>query len=173
MRDRPTVEIALIAAETGHLVLSTLHTVDAGQSINRILGMFTLGEEQQLRLRLSDVLRYVVSQRLAPKVGGGRHLLMEIMGNNLRTKETVALGEDDHRDFYEIIEASSQMGWTTFDQSILKAYQNDLISEETACLYATRKGTVTRGIDLIQKARGVNSEVDSGLRMDVPNNAFL
>src|SRR5207302_4709191 len=78
MRDRSTVEIALMAAETGHLVLSTLHTVDAGQSINRILGMFTLGEEQQLRVRLSDVLRYVVSQRLAPKAAGGRHLLMEI-----------------------------------------------------------------------------------------------
>src|SRR6266700_3757478 len=93
MRDRATVEIALMAAETGHLVLRTLHTVDAGQSINRILGMFTLGEEQQLRVRLSDVLRYVVSQRLAPKkAGGGRQLLMEIMGNNLRTKEAVALG---------------------------------------------------------------------------------
>src|SRR4051812_43592968 len=76
MRDRATVEIALMAAETGHLVLSTLHTIDAGQSISRILGMFTLGEEQQLRVRLADVLRYVVSQRLAPKVTGGRHLLM-------------------------------------------------------------------------------------------------
>src|SRR2546428_1376313 len=173
MRDRATVEIALMAAETGHLVLSTLHTVDAGQSINRILGMFTLGEEQQLRVRLSDVLRYVVSQRLAPKVGGGRQLLMEIMGNNLRTKEAVALGEGEHRNFYEIIEASSQLGWMTFDQCILNAYQNDLITEETARLYATRKGTVARGIDLIQKARGVGSELDSGLRMDVPTNAFV
>src|SRR5213594_815371 len=174
MRDRATVEIALMAAETGHLVLSTLHTVDAGQSINRILGMFTLGEEQQLRVRLSDVLRYVVSQRLAPKkAGGGRQLLMEIMGNNLRTKEAVALGEGEHRNFYEIIEASAQLGWMTFDQCILNAYQNDLISEETARLYATRKGTVTRGIDLIQKARGVGSELQSGLRMDVPTNAFV
>src|SRR5437588_2713960 len=173
MRDRATVEIALMAAETGHLVLSTLHTVDAGQSINRILGMFTLGEEQQLRVRLSDVLRYVVSQRLGPKVGGGRQLLMEIMGNNLRTKEAVALGETEHRNFYEIIEASSQLGWMTFDQCILNAYQNDLISEETARLYASRKGTVARGIDLIQKARRVGSELQSGLRMDVPTNAFV
>ena len=140
MRDRATVEIALMAAETGHLVLSTLHTVDAGQSINRILGLFTLGEEQQLRLRLADVLRYVVSQRLAPKTGGGRHLLTEIMGNNLRTKEAIALGEGEHRNFYEIIEASSPFGWMTFDQSILNAYQNDLITEETARLFATRKG---------------------------------
>ena len=95
MRDRATVEVALMAAETGHLVLSTLHTVDAGQSINRILGLFSLGEEQQLRIRLADSFRYIVSQRLAPKVGGGRQLLTEIMGYNLRTRETIALGEGE------------------------------------------------------------------------------
>src|SRR3982751_3972594 len=173
MRDRATVEVALMAAETGHLVLSTLHTVDAGQSINRILGLFSLGEEQQLRVRLSDTLRYVVSQRLAPKVGGGRQLLTEILGNNLRTKETIAIGEGEHRSFYEIIEASSPFGWMTFDQSILNAYQSDLITEETAYLFASRKGKVTRGIDLIQKARGVNNDLDSGLRLDLPANAFL
>jgi twitching motility protein PilT len=172
MRDRATVEIALMAAETGHLVLSTLHTVDAGQSINRILGLFSLGEEQQLRLRLADTLRYVVSQRLVPKVGGGRYLLTEVLGNNLRTKETVALGEGEHRNFYEIIEASSPFGWMTFDQCILSAYENDLISEETAQLYASRKGRITRGIDLIQKTRGVDNDLDSGLRLDVPANAF-
>jgi twitching motility protein PilT len=172
MRDRATVEIALMAAETGHLVLSTLHTVDAGQSINRILGLFSLGEEQQLRLRLAAALRYIVSQRLAPKVGDGRQLLTEIMGNNLRTKETVALGEGEHRSFYEIIEASSPFGWMTFDQSILQAYEKNLISEETAKLYASRKGRISRGIDLIQKARGVDSDLDSGLRLDIPENAF-
>ena len=172
MRDRPTVEIALMAAETGHLVLSTLHTVDAGQSINRMLGLFSLGEEQQLRTRLADTLRYIVSQRLAPKVGGGRQLLTEIMGNNLRTKETVALGEGEHRSFYEIIEASSPFGWMTFDQSILNAYENGQITEETAKLYATRKGRIVRGIDLIQKSRGVDGDLDSGLRLDLPENAF-
>jgi twitching motility protein PilT len=172
MRDRATVEVALMAAETGHLVLSTLHTVDAGQSINRILGLFSLGEEQQLRVRLSDTLRYIISQRLAPKVGGGRQLIAEIMGNNLRTKETVAIGEGEHRSFYEIIEASSPFGWMTFDQSILNAYEQDLITEETARLFASKKGRISRGIDLIQKARGVDSELDSGLRLDVPTNAF-
>jgi twitching motility protein PilT len=172
MRDRATVEVAMMAAETGHLVLSTLHTVDAGQSINRILGLFSLGEEQQLRIRLSDSLRYVISQRLLPKVGGGRQLIAEIMGNNLRTKETVALGEGEHRSFYEIIEASSPFGWMTFDQSILNAYEQDLISEETARVFASRKGRVSRGIDLIQKARGVDSDLDSGLRLDRPTNAF-
>jgi twitching motility protein PilT len=172
MRDRATVEVALMAAETGHLVLSTLHTVDAGQSINRILGLFTTGEEQQLRVRISDLLRYVVSQRLAPNEGGGRQLLTEIIGNNLRTKEAIAIGEGEHRNFYEIIEASSQLGWMTFDQSILTAYENGLISEETARIYATRKGRVTRGIDTIQKTRGVDSDLDSGLRLDIPANAF-
>ena len=157
MRDRATVEVAMMAAETGHLVLSTLHTVDAGQSINRILGLFSFGEEQQVRLRLADSLRYIVSQRLAPKVDGGRQLLTEIMGNNLRTQEAIALGEGEHRSFYEIIEASSPFGWMTFDQSILTAYDQDLITEETARLFASRKGRITRGIDLIQKARGIET----------------
>lgn len=172
MRDRATVEIALMAAETGHLVLSTLHTVDAGQSINRILGLFSLGEETQLRLRLAATLRYVVSQRLAPKVGGGRQLLTEVMGHNLRTQETVALGEGEHRNFYEIIGASSAFGWMTFDQSILQAYDNNLITEETAGLYASKKGHISRGIDLIQKMRGLDNDLDSGLRLDTPENAF-
>ena len=172
MRDRPTVEIALMAAETGHLVLSTLHTVDAGQAINRILGLFSLGEEKQLRIRLADTLRYIVSQRLAPKVGGGRQLLTEILGHNLSTRETIAIGEGEHRSFYEIIEASSPFGWMTFDQSILNAYDNELISEESARLFASRKGKVTRGIDIIQKRRGVDNDLDSGLRLDVPLNAF-
>jgi twitching motility protein PilT len=172
MRDRATVEVALTAAETGHLVLSTLHTIDAGQSINRILGLFSIGEEQALRLRLSDMLRYVISQRLAPKVSGGRQLLTEILGNNLRTKEAIAIGEGEHRSFYEIIEDSSQLGWMTFDQSILAAYENDLITEETARLFATRKGRITRGIDLIQKVRGADTELDSGLRLDIQTPAF-
>jgi twitching motility protein PilT len=172
MRDRATVEVALMAAETGHLVLSTLHTVDAGQAINRILGLFSLGEEQQLRIRLADTVRYIVSQRLAPKIGGGRHLLTEILGNNLRTKETIALGEDEHRSFYEIIEASSPFGWMTFDQSVLNAYESGYITDETATLFATRKGRVTRGIDLIQKSHGVDNDLESGLRLDLPANAF-
>ncbi len=172
MRDRATVEIALTASETGHLVFSTLHTVDAGQSINRILGLFSIGEEKQLRIRLADTLRYVVSQRLAPRVSGGRQLLTEILGHNLRTQEAIAIGEGEHRSFYEIIEASSPFGWMTFDQSILAAYENDLITEETATLFASRKGRITRGIDLIQKARGVDNDLDSGLRLDLPENAF-
>jgi len=169
MRDRDTVEIALTAAETGHLVLSTLHTIDAGQTISRILGMFQREEEKQLRLRLAETLRYVVSQRLAPKrEGGGRTLLLEIMGNSLRTKETIALGESDGREFYDIIQDAAPFGWTTFDQSITRAFESGLITEETANLYATRKGVMQRNLDQIKKQRGLGSEKNTGLRLDTP-----
>ena len=167
MRDRETIEVALRAAETGHLVFTTLHTVDAGQSIHRILGMFGPSEEKHIRTRLSDVLRWVISQRLVSKTGGGRHLLMEIMGSNLRTREAIELGEADDRTFYEIIEASSQYGWCTFDQSILRSYERGVISEETAMLYASRKGRVMREIDLMKKMRSGMAEGESGLKMDL------
>ena len=167
MRDRATVEIALTAAETGHLVLSTIHTINAGQSVNRILGMFDLAEETQLRLRLSETLRYIVSQRLAPKINGGRLLINEIMGSNLRTREAVALGEADGRSFYEIIESNATFGWTTFDQSLHRAFQAGLVSEDTANLYATNKARMTRYIDNVKKQRGLESEGSSGLKLDL------
>ncbi len=166
MRDRETVEIALTAAETGHLVLSTIHTIDAGQSISRILGLFPREAEKQLRLRLAEMLRYIVSQRLAPRQGGGRALIMEIMGNNLRTKEAIALGEGENRDFYDIIADSSSFGWQTFDQAVTRCYESDIIDEDTSLQYATRKGIVQRNIDQIKKQRGSSMETNSGLRLD-------
>ena len=166
MRDRETVEIAMTAAETGHLVLSTLHTIDAGQSINRILGLFDQGEEKLVRQRLADTLRYVVSQRLAPRTTGGRELIMEVMGSNLRTKEAIALGEEEGRNFYDITEASETFGWFTFDQSIIRAYEAGHLDEETAMLFASKKGKVIRQIDLIKKSRGEEKNKVSGLRLD-------
>ncbi|MBA3651700.1 MAG: Flp pilus assembly complex ATPase component TadA [Chthoniobacterales bacterium] len=97
--DRETMEIALSASETGHLVLSALHTINAGQSINRILGLFTNDEEKQIRERLADTLRYVVSQRLVNKIDGSRLLVTEIMGSSLRTRETLLYGEGENRSF--------------------------------------------------------------------------
>ena len=166
MRDRETVEIAMTAAETGHLVLSTLHTIDAGQSINRILGLFDQAEEKLVRQRLADTLRYVVSQRLAPRTSGGRQLIMEVMGSSLRTKEAIALGEDEGRSFNAIIEQSEPFGWFSFDQSILKAYETGAVDEETSLLFASNKGKVTRQIDLIKKSRGEEKGKVSGLRLD-------
>src|SRR5438876_7937306 len=154
MRDRETVEIGLTAAETGHLVMATLHTIDAGQTINRIVGMFETEEQEQVRVRLADTLRWVISQRLAPKAGGGRYALIEIMGSNLRTKESIVQGESEGKSFYEIIEASYTFGWRTFDQACLDAYEHGVITGDTALLYCTKKGPVTRGMDLIRKKRG-------------------
>ncbi|MSU58654.1 MAG: PilT/PilU family type 4a pilus ATPase [Pedosphaera sp.] len=165
MRDRETVSIALSAAETGHLVLSTLHTIDAGQTINRILGMFETEEQEQVRMRLADTLRWVISQRLAPRISGGRHALLEIMGSNLRTQETIRLGESEGKSFYEIIEASYPFGWRTFDNACLEAYEQGKITEENALLYCTKRGPVTRGIDNMKKARGEDTTDVSGLRM--------
>src|SRR4029077_6362727 len=163
MRDRETVKIALSAAETGHLVLSTLHTVDAGQTINRILGMFEPDEQEQIRVRLADVLRWVVSQRLIPRIGGGRFALLEIMGSNLRTQETVRLGESEGKSFYEIVEASQPFGWRTFDFSALEAYERGTITEEIALLHCSKRGPVMRGIDNIKKARGESTHENNSL----------
>lgn len=171
MRDRATVEIALTAAETGHLVLSTIHTINAGQSIGRILGMFDNEEEPQLRQRLADTLRYIISQRLVAAKPEGRQLILEIMGNNLRTREAVALGETEGRSFYEIIKDSATFGWRTFDQSLIEAYEADRIEEETALRYATRRGIVQREIDLIKKSRGGGLGASSGLRLDTATRA--
>jgi twitching motility protein PilT len=165
MRDRETVEIGLSAAETGHLVLSTLHTIDAGQTINRILGMFEQSEQEQVRYRLADTLRWIISQRLAPKVSGGRFALLEIMGSNLRTCESIILGESEGRSFYEIIEASYPFGWRTFDHACLEAFEAGTITEETALLYCTKRGPVSRGIDNIKKQRGETTTSIFNLRM--------
>jgi twitching motility protein PilT len=165
MRDRETVEIGLSAAETGHLVVSTLHTIDAGQTINRILGMFEQEEQEQIRTRLADTLRWVISQRLPPKVGGGRHALLEIMGSSIRTKDSILMGESEGKSFYEIIEASYTFGWRTFDHSCLEAYEQNIISEESALLYCSKRGPVTRGIDNIKKMRGETTTSIAGLQL--------
>ena len=166
MRDRETVEIGLAAAETGHLVLTTLHTVDAGQTINRIVGMFEQEEEKQIRVRLSDTVRWIVCQRLLPKVGGGRQAAHEIMGSNLRVKDTILNGESEGKTFYEIIEGNRPFGMMTFDQCIVDLYKAGKISEDTAMSYASRKGIVGRMIDTVKSERGEKTTEIEGLKID-------
>lgn len=166
MRDRETMEIGLSAAETGHLVLSTLHTVDAGQTINRILGMFDEDDERQVRIRLADTVRWIVCQRLLPKVGGARVAAFEIMGSNLRVKDAILHGEEEGKTFYEIIEGSRAFGMMTFDQSIAELYKEGLITEETAMSYASRKSKMGRAIDSIKAARGEKTTTIEGLSVD-------
>ena len=169
IRDPETLEIAMAASETGHIVFSTMHTITAGQTINRIIGMFPREDEQQLRQRLSDTLRYIISQRLVNKIGGGRLLVTEIMGSNLRTRETIIYGESENKSFNEIIEAGSTLGWHSFDQSLIAGYQAGTITEETAILSCTNKGKVRRELDLIQKRNGrANAQTPSGLKLNIP-----
>ncbi len=167
MRDRETVEIGLGAAETGHLVVSTLHTVDAGQTINRILGMFTIEEENQIRIRLADTVRWIVCQRLLPKIGGGRAAAFEIMGTNMRVQDTILQGESEGKTYYEIIQASGAFGWTTFDDHIVGLYNEGKITEETAMAYASRKGVVGRGLDKVKSSRGEKTTDIEDLEVDL------
>jgi twitching motility protein PilT len=154
MRDRETVEIALSAAETGHLVLSTLHTVDAGQTINRILGMFTTEEENQVRVRVADTVRWIVCQRLLPGERGGRVAAFEVMGTNIRVKDAILHGESEGKTFYEIIQAGRAFGMMTFDDCIVELFRRGLISEKTGKAYASNQGIVGRGIDTIKSSKG-------------------
>ena len=166
MRDRETIEIGLRAAETGHLVFTTLHTVDAGSTVNRILGMFTTEDAEQIRIRLADTMRWIVSQRLLPKVGGGRVATFEILGANLRVKDLILHGESEGKTFYEIMENGNAFGMITFDQHIVGLYEQGLITQETALGYCSHKGIVGRGIDSIKSARGEATTDIGNLEID-------
>jgi twitching motility protein PilT len=166
MRDRETVEIGLAAAETGHLVLSTLHTVDAGQTINRVLGMFSIEEERQIRIRLADSIRWVVAQRLLPKIGGGRVAAFEIMGSNLRVKDSILNGESEGKTFHDIITTGKAQDMVSFDEYIISLYEEGKISEDIASSYASRKDIVGRGLDAIKSARGETTTNIDSLEID-------
>ncbi len=166
IRDRETMEIALTAAETGHVVYATLHTISAALSVNRILGFFLRDEEEQIRQRLADVLRYIVSQRLVPRVNGGRHLVTEVMGSSLRTREAIELGESEVRNLHEIIEANSPAGWHSFEQSLLAAFKAGKVTEETAMLYCIDKNTMRRELDAAKKTLFPPEDSGTGLRLD-------
>ena len=166
MRDRETVEIGLTAAETGHLVLTTLHTVDAGHTVNRMLGMFNIEEENQIRVRLADTVRWIVCQRLLPKVGGGRVATFEVLGTSLRVKDAILHGESEGKTFYEMIEAGTAFGMVTFDQHIVGLYERGLITEETALAFASQRGVVGRGIDRVKAMRGEKTTDIDELEVD-------
>lgn len=167
MRDRETVELGMKASETGHLVLSTLHTVSAGSTINRIVGMFNNDEEKQIRQRLADTIRWVVGQRLVPKVGGGRVAIHDILANTIRSKESILNGEAEGKTFYEIQETGDVYHMQTFDQAIIRAFEAGLITEETAVIYSTRKAAVQRGIDQVKQKRGEKTTDIEGLKLDM------
>ena len=164
MRDRETLEIGLTAAETGHLVLSTLHTVDAGATINRCLGMFDHDEQAQIRRRLADSLRWIACQRLLPKTGGGRVVAFEVMGMNLRLKEIIVQGETEEKTFYRIIDDSA--GMSTFDEYIAGLFGQGLVTEDVAMAYCSRRSVMGRNLDRIRAARGEEISSIEGLTME-------
>jgi twitching motility protein PilT len=139
MRDVETISIALEASETGHLVLSTLHTIDASKTIDRIVGVFPKNEERQVRTRFSQAFKWVVSQRLIPKQGGGRTAICEILRSTSRTKEYVQEGEREGKSLIDAMSDGALEGMQTFDGELEKLINAGIIDKETGLSYATNR----------------------------------
>jgi twitching motility protein PilT len=142
MRDRETIEVAMEAAETGHLVLSTLHTVDAAKTIDRIIGVFPKVEESAIRTRLAQSFRRIISQRLMPKVGGGRIAAIEILVSNSRTREYIEKGEKEGRSIVDAMNDGELDGMQTFDKVLEKYIREGSVRREVALAYATNQNNL-------------------------------
>jgi twitching motility protein PilT len=143
MRDKETIEIALEAAETGHLVLSTLHTIDASKSVERVIGVFPQNEQDMMRNRLAKTFRYIVSQRLIPrKDGSGRIAAMEILKSTLRTREYVEKGEGEGKTLLDAMRVGGTEGMQYFDGEIEKLVRAGVVDFETGIAYATNAGNL-------------------------------
>jgi len=138
MRDRETIEVALEAAETGHLVLSTLHTIDAAKTVDRIIGVFPKNEEKVIRTRIAQSFRFIVSQRLLPKPDGkGRVAAIEILKSTMRTREYIEKGETEGKSLIDAMEQGDQDGMQTFDGVLEKMIRQGVVTKEGALPYAT------------------------------------
>jgi twitching motility protein PilT len=143
MRDRETIEIALEASETGHLVLSTLHTIDASKTVERIIGVFPLADQQAIRTRLSKAFRFIVSQRLLPKKDGqGRIAAIEILKSTMRTRDYVEKGESEGKSLLDAMRDGSNEGMQHFDAEIEKLIRNEIVDFETGLTYSTNSGNL-------------------------------
>jgi twitching motility protein PilT len=141
MRDKETIEIALEAAETGHLVFSTLHTIDASKTVERIIGAFPLSDQQVIRTRLSKAFRYIVSQRLAPrKDGEGRVAVIEILKSTMRTREYVERGEGEGKSLLDAMRDGANEGMQHFYGELERMVREGLIELDTAFAYSTNPG---------------------------------
>jgi twitching motility protein PilT len=143
MRDRETIEIAMEAAETGHLVMSTLHTIDASKTVERVVGVFPLAEQHAIRNRLAKSFRYIVSQRLLPrKDSTGRVAAIEILKSTLRTREYVEKGEGEGKTLLDAMRVGSTEGMQHFDGEIEKLVRAGTIDFDTGMAYATNAGNL-------------------------------
>ena len=146
MRDRETIEVAMEASETGHLVLSTLHTIDAAKTIDRIIGVFPKNEEAAIRTRLAQSFRRIISQRLMPKVGGGRIAAIEILAANSRTREYIEKGEKEGRSIVDAMNAGELDGMQTFDGVLEKYIRDGLVRKDVAVAYASNANNLLLAI---------------------------
>jgi twitching motility protein PilT len=143
MRDRETIEVALEAAETGHLVLSTLHTIDASKTVDRIIGVFPKNEEKAIRTRIAQSFRFIVSQRLIPLGDGkGRIAAIEILKSTMRTREYIEKGESEGKSLMDAMEQGELDGMQTFDGVIEQLIRDGVVSIETALPYATNQNNL-------------------------------
>lgn len=171
MRDKETIEVALEAAETGHLVLSTLHTIDASKTIDRIIGVFPKNEERVIRTRIAQSFRYIVSQRLIPKQDGkGRIAAIEILKSTMRTREYIEKGESEGKSLIDAMEQGDQEGMQTFDGVIEHMVRSGVLTQEAAMPYATNAGNLLLRLgDLggapVSPAEDASKEDDSMLDM--------
>ncbi|HYE73390.1 MAG TPA: PilT/PilU family type 4a pilus ATPase, partial [Blastocatellia bacterium] len=155
MRDRETIEIAMEAAETGHLVFSTLHTIDASKTVDRIIGVFPKNEEQSIRMRLSQTFRYIISQRLLPRSDvQGRIAAIEILKSTARTKEYLEKGERDGKSLIDAMRDGELEGMQCFDQVLEHFVRQGLVTLQTAQVYATNKNNLLLSLrDMTESGR--------------------
>ena len=156
MRDRETIEVALEAAETGHLVLSTLHTIDASKTVDRIIGVFPENEERVIRTRIAQSFRLIISQRLIPKAdGSGRIAAIEILKSTIRTREYIEKGESEGKSLIDAMEQGDQDGMQTFDGVIEKMIRTGVVTKEVALPYATNANNLLlRLTDMAERSPG-------------------
>jgi len=142
MRDRETIEIALTAAETGHLVFSTLHTIDASKTVDRVIGTFESGDQQAVRTRLAASFRYFISQRLVPTTSGSRIAVLEILKSTMRTRDYMEKGEAEGKSLLDAMRDGELEGMQNFDGELEKLVRAGTITFSTAMLYATNAGNL-------------------------------
>jgi twitching motility protein PilT len=143
MRDKDTIEVALEAAETGHLVFSTLHTIDASKTIERVIGVFPVSEQHAVRGRLGKTFRYIISQRLIPKRdGSGRVAAFEILKSTMRTRDYVQKGESEGKSLLDAMRDGATEGMQCFDDEIEKLIRANVLDIDTGLAYATNEGNL-------------------------------
>jgi twitching motility protein PilT len=159
MRDRETIEIALEAAETGHLVLSTLHTVDASKTIERIVGSFPLSDQQAIRTRFGKAFRFIVSQRLLPRLDGkGRIAVIEVLKSTMRTREYVEKGEGEGKSLIDAMRDGTQDGMQYFDGELERLVREGVVDMDVALSFSSNAGNLRLSLaDLAEERANVGS----------------